>query len=103
MSYRVRSSSVSLQRYLALSTAIFASVAVAADAVAAFVGDPVRDARCFAKCYRQIAAEQPKVRTHTHPRTRALEPGSQLRRLSWAFYRIPVSRCNSGVSFTTNQ
>ncbi|KAL4141947.1 hypothetical protein QTP88_004486 [Uroleucon formosanum] len=60
MSYRVRSSSVSLQRYLALSTAIFASVAVAADAVAAFVGDPVRDARCFAKCYRQIAAEQPK-------------------------------------------
>ncbi|XP_001952856.2 anosmin-1 [Acyrthosiphon pisum] len=59
---RVRSSSVSsLQRYLVLSTAIFATAAAAAaDAVVAFVGDPVRDARCFAKCYRQIAAEQPK-------------------------------------------
>lgn len=70
MKCRARSSSVSLQWYLILSTAIFATAvatyAAATDAIAASIGDPMRDARCFAKCYRQIAAEQPKVRIHTH-------------------------------------
>uniref|UniRef100_A0A2S2NWT7 Anosmin-1 n=1 Tax=Schizaphis graminum TaxID=13262 RepID=A0A2S2NWT7_SCHGA len=63
MKCRARSSSVSLQWYLVLSTAIFATAvathATATEAIAAFIGDPMRDARCFAKCYRQIAAKQP--------------------------------------------
>lgn len=35
--------------------------AAIADATAS---DPVRDARCFAKCYRRIPSEQPKVRNY---------------------------------------
>ncbi|KAE9524984.1 hypothetical protein AGLY_015034 [Aphis glycines] len=58
MKRSVRSSrSVTLRWYLVSSTAILA-FAVCTDAIA--VSDSMRDARCFAKCYRQIAAEQPK-------------------------------------------
>lgn len=58
---------VSIAIATAATIATAAAVASGADVANVTVGDPVGDARCFAKCYRQqIHTEKPKVRTYYH-------------------------------------
>lgn len=61
---RRRSSSIIVWRWSL--PFVLSSITITAAAAAAVVSadDLVRDARCLAKCYRQISSEKPKVCTH---------------------------------------